>query len=54
MGNEVNKFLIGASGSVVAVSSQGVSQGLSIAASLFTIVYMGLWIYKTAKELKKR
>jgi hypothetical protein len=53
MGNEVNKFLIGASGSVLAVSAQGVSQVLSIAASMFTIVYMGLWIYKTVKELKK-
>jgi hypothetical protein len=53
MGSEINKFLIGASGSVLAVSSQGVSQVLSIAASLFTIVYMGLWIYKTVKELNK-
>jgi hypothetical protein len=52
MSGEINKFLVGISGSVLAVSFQGVSQVLSIAASLFTILYMGLWIYKTIKELK--
>ena len=54
MNAELNKLGLGATGSILALSFQGISEILSIVAAVCTIAYMGLWIYKTAKELKKR
>tara|TARA_R100000664_G_scaffold30942_1_gene44034 strand:- start:117 stop:281 length:165 start_codon:yes stop_codon:yes gene_type:complete len=54
MNPELNKLGLGATGSILAVSFQGISEVMSIIASVCTIAYMGLWIYKTIVELRKR
>jgi len=54
MNPELNKLGIGATGSILAVSFQGISEVMSIVASVCTIAYMGLWVYKTIVELRKR
>ena len=54
MKDVVERSVIGATGSILALSFHGISEILSIIASVCTIAYMGLWIYKTAEELKKR
>ena len=51
---EINKLGLGTAGSILAVSFQGVSEVMSIIASVCTIAYMGLWVYKTIIELRKR
>lgn len=54
MNPELNKLGLGATGSILAVSFHGISEVLSIVASVCTIAYMGLWVYKTIVELRKR
>tara|TARA_R100000700_G_C3158151_1_gene134831 strand:+ start:1024 stop:1188 length:165 start_codon:yes stop_codon:yes gene_type:complete len=54
MNPELNKLGLGATGSILAVSFQGISEVMSIIASVCTIAYMGLWIYKTIVDLRKR
>ena len=54
MNPELNKLGLGATGSLLALSFQGVSEILSIVASVCTIAYMGLWVYKTIVEIRKR
>jgi|TARA_R100001463_G_scaffold4324_4_gene16393 hypothetical protein len=54
MNPELNKLGLGTIGSILAVSFQGISEVMSIAASVCTIAYMGLWVYKTIVELRKR
>ena len=54
MKDVVERSVIGSTGSILALSFQGISEVMSIVASVCTIAYMGLWVYKTIVELRKR